>query len=86
MSGNVTIAIICIMPSSLICTHSSIRTPLYHDMGLIANYTAVPVIGGTQYCMSPLTFLADPPLWILCMSRYRVHATGAPNFAFALGK
>lgn len=61
-------------------------TPLYHDMGLIANYTAVPVLGGTQYCMSPLTFLADPPLWVLCASRYRVHATGAPNFAFALGK
>lgn len=34
--------------------------------------------------MSPLTFLADPPLWLLSVSRYRCSATAGPNFSFAL--
>ena len=58
--------------------------PQYHDMGLIANYTVAPCVGATLTCMSPMTFLADPSLWMLCISEYQVHATIAPNFAYAL--
>jgi acyl-CoA synthetase (AMP-forming)/AMP-acid ligase II len=58
--------------------------PQYHDMGLIGTYTAPLCAGMTVYCMSPLTFLADPSLWMLCAAKYKVHTTVAPNFAYGL--
>ena len=58
--------------------------PQCHDMGLIGNYTVALVAGATLYCMSPLSFLSDPSLWMLCASKYKCQITIAPNFACGL--
>lgn len=58
--------------------------PLYHDMGLIGYGVQGPYIGGTVYFFSPFDFLKKPIRWLKMLSNYRVHTTGAPNFAFDL--
>ncbi len=58
--------------------------PLYHDMGLIGNILQPLYVGATAYLMSPLTFLEKPIRWLRAISTYRVHTSGAPNFAYDL--
>jgi len=58
--------------------------PQYHDMGLIITYLLPLFSGGTAYGMSPLTFLADPPIWPRAMAKYKATFSNGPYFALAL--
>ena len=58
--------------------------PQYHDYGLICNYLLVIYVGGTWACMSPLSFIKKPLLWVDLLERERATHTAAPNFAWGL--
>ncbi|MCP9618836.1 AMP-binding protein [Nocardia otitidiscaviarum] len=58
--------------------------PLYHDLGLIC-FLAVPMsYGGELVLQSPLAFARRPESWAEAIARYRITASGAPNFAYEL--
>ena len=58
--------------------------PQYHDLGLFFGLLQ-PVYGQNPVIlMSPMDFLRRPARWVQAISRYRVHATAAPNFAYDL--
>lgn len=58
--------------------------PLYHDMGLVGFLTVPMVHGWPLLLQSPAGFARSPAGWLTAMSRYRITASGAPNFAYAL--
>ncbi len=58
--------------------------PFYHDMGLIAHIIQTLYIGSTCILMSPMSFIQRPAFWLETISRYRVHISGGPNFAYDL--
>lgn len=58
--------------------------PQYHDMGLIGSYLGALYCGGAGYYLSPVSFIRNPVLWMVAMSRYRATHVQAPNFAYAL--
>ncbi len=58
--------------------------PLYHDMGLIG-FLALPMSCGCPLMLqSPAAFARRPGGWLQAMSRHRITASGAPNFAYGL--
>lgn len=58
--------------------------PQYHDLGLFFGLLQ-PVYGrNPTILMSPMDFLQRPARWVQAISRYRVQATAAPNFAYDL--
>lgn len=57
--------------------------PMFHDMGLGIALQAIWV-GVTCVLMSPQAFIQNPLRWLSAISRYRVTASGGPDFAFAL--
>jgi acyl-CoA synthetase (AMP-forming)/AMP-acid ligase II/acyl carrier protein len=58
--------------------------PQYHDLGLFFGLLQ-PVYGRNPVIlMSPMDFLRRPTRWVQAISRYRVHVTAAPNFAYDL--
>ncbi|WP_067480393.1 AMP-binding protein [Nocardia amamiensis] len=58
--------------------------PLYHDLGLIC-FLALPMsYGGELVLQSPMTFARRPASWLEAISKYRITASGAPNFAYEL--
>ena len=63
---------------------SSVLTwmPIYHTMGIFGAVLQ-PLCGGYRSIqMSPSSFLQSPLRWVRAISRYRVTASGGPNFAF----
>jgi hypothetical protein len=58
--------------------------PPYHDMGLIGGIFTPMIVGGPTVLMSPLSFLADPALWLEAITEYRGTISAAPNFAYDL--
>eukprot|EP01038_Epipyxis_sp_PR26KG_P004426 gene4426-6260_t len=58
--------------------------PQYHDMGLIGSYLGVIHCGGSGFYMSPFSFIKNPCIWVVAMSRYHATHIQAPNFAYAL--
>jgi acyl-CoA synthetase (AMP-forming)/AMP-acid ligase II len=56
--------------------------PTYHDMGLVGGLLQPLWIGATLVMMPPLHMLARPARWLQAIHRYRVTATGGPNFAY----
>jgi acyl carrier protein len=58
--------------------------PLYHDMGLIGAWLGSLYHGIPLILMSPLTFLAQPSIWLQMLSRHRGTISAAPNFAYEL--
>ena len=58
--------------------------PPFHDMGLIGNLLQPIFIGSSCTFMPPAAFLRKPARWLLAISRYRAHTSGAPNFGFDL--
>ena len=58
--------------------------PQYHDMGLIGSYLGALYCGGCGFYLSPVSFIRNPVLWIMAMSKYRATHIQAPNFAYAL--
>ncbi|PCI25327.1 MAG: hypothetical protein COB67_10830 [SAR324 cluster bacterium] len=59
-------------------------TPLTHDLGLINGLLMALFNAGSCYLMDPATFLQKPLRWLEAVSRYQVHHTNGPNFAFEL--
>ena len=53
-------------------------------MGLIGSYLGALYCGGCGYYLSPASFIRNPVLWMVAMSRYRATHVQAPNFAYAL--
>jgi fatty-acyl-CoA synthase len=69
-------------------THHPGRTlswlPLYHDMGLIG-FLALPMSCGCPLVLQPPSAFARRPAgWLEAVSRHRITATGAPDFAYGL--
>eukprot|EP00026_Physarum_polycephalum_P001079 Phypoly_transcript_01080.p1 GENE.Phypoly_transcript_01080~~Phypoly_transcript_01080.p1 ORF type:complete len:1118 (+),score=120.19 Phypoly_transcript_01080:154-3507(+) len=59
--------------------------PLFHDMGLMSSvFTALLHGPGLQILLSPLAFLKNPTLWLQIITKYGVHVSGGPNFAYAI--
>ncbi|ADJ63881.1 AMP-binding protein [Herbaspirillum seropedicae] len=58
--------------------------PLYHDMGLIGAWFGSLYHGIPLVLMSPMTFLAQPSIWLDQLSRHRGTISAAPNFAYEL--
>ena len=58
--------------------------PTYHDMGLVGGVLNPMFVGRPSYLMSPMMFLQKPIRWLKAISRYKVHVSGGPNFAYDL--
>lgn len=58
--------------------------PLFHDMGLIGKVLLSVYSGSPTYLMSPLDFVQRPKRWPAAISKYRIHYSGGPNFAYDL--
>jgi fatty-acyl-CoA synthase len=58
--------------------------PLYHDMGLVGFLTLPMSCGCPLVLQSPTAFARRPASWLEALSRYRITASGAPNFAYPL--
>jgi thioester reductase-like protein len=58
--------------------------PQHHDMGLIGYYIDIVLSGGTTFGFSPNTFIKRPALWFETITKYRVTASSAPNFALEM--
>ena len=58
--------------------------PHYHDMGLIGSILQAFYVGGTAILMAPMAFLQQPIRWLKAISKYGVHTSGGPNFAYEL--
>ncbi len=58
--------------------------PTYHDMGLVGGLLLPMFIGCPNVMMSPMTFLQRPSRWLQAISKYKVHVSGGPNFAYQL--
>lgn len=58
--------------------------PLYHDMGLIGMVLQTIYSGLTTYLMSPFDFLKNPYNWLYSISKYKISASGGPNFGYHL--
>ncbi|KAH7647293.1 polyketide synthase, partial [Cryptosporidium bovis] len=56
--------------------------PMYHDMGLVGFIVSTVIIGSESILLSPFSFIKKPSLWLKAISKYKVAATAAPNFAF----
>jgi amino acid adenylation domain-containing protein len=57
--------------------------PQYHDFGLIVMMLLPTMYGGHAICMSPLSFLKDPIVWLSTITKYRGYITASPNFGYA---
>lgn len=58
--------------------------PTYHDMGLVGGVLLPMFTGCPNVMMSPMTFLQRPSRWLHAISKYKVHVSGGPNFAYQL--
>lgn len=56
--------------------------PAYHDMGLIGHLLQTVYDGLYLVLMAPAAFVQRPVRWLRAISKYRVTACMAPNFAF----
>jgi acyl-CoA synthetase (AMP-forming)/AMP-acid ligase II len=56
--------------------------PVYHDMGLIGQVLGPLSSGASAALMSPTAFLRRPHRWLEMISRFRLYASGGPNFCF----
>lgn len=58
--------------------------PLYHDMGLIGG-VFLPLYYQIQvYLLPTFAFIANPSVWLKCISLYQMTISTAPNFAYSL--
>jgi acyl-CoA synthetase (AMP-forming)/AMP-acid ligase II len=58
--------------------------PFHHDMGLVGQLLQPLGLGGTSVLLSPIAFVKRPVSWLQAISRYRLAASGAPDFAYDL--
>ncbi len=65
-------------------TRSLTWLPTYHDMGLIDGVLQPIWSGFHCHMMPPNAFLQRPARWLEAITRYRITASGGPNFAYAM--
>lgn len=53
-------------------------------MGLIGHFFTPLLVAGTQWLISPLSFLKRPSIWLELISKLKVGFSGGPNFAYSL--
>lgn len=58
--------------------------PLFHDMGLLVSVFQTVIDGTKSLMMSPIMFMQNPVSWLRGIQKYKVTASGAPNFAYEL--
>ena len=58
--------------------------PHYHDMGLIGGVLQSVYGGFVVMIMPPVAFVRKPIRWLQAISRYKITASGGPNFAYDL--
>ncbi len=58
--------------------------PLFHDMGLLVSVFQTVIDGTKSLMMSPIMFMQNPVSWLRNIQKYKVTASGAPNFAYEL--
>ncbi|MGC5054156.1 fatty acyl-AMP ligase [Micromonospora sp. DT48] len=58
--------------------------PLHHAMGLFGHLLPALLVGGGCVLMHPAAFIRRPYLWLRLIDEYDVHASAAPDFAFAM--
>jgi acyl-CoA synthetase (AMP-forming)/AMP-acid ligase II len=56
--------------------------PMHHDMGLIGHVLEPLYTGFPGYFLDPSAVLQQPGRWLSAISRWRVTATGGPNFGY----
>ncbi len=59
-------------------------TPLFHDMGLLTGVFQTVIDRTPGLLMSPIQFMQNPLIWLRNIQKYRVTASGGPNFAYEL--
>lgn len=59
-------------------------TPLYHDMGLMNNFTLCLTKGVPLVMMSPHDFVKNPARWLRGLAETGSTVTWSPNFGFAI--
>lgn len=58
--------------------------PMFHDMGLIGHVLEPLYVGFPAYFLNPTLAIQEPSRWLRAISRFRVTATGGPNFGYEL--
>ncbi|MBI5933700.1 MAG: fatty acyl-AMP ligase [Chloroflexi bacterium] len=58
--------------------------PLFHDMGLLVSVFQTVIDRTPSLMMTPIMFMQNPVSWLRNIHKYRVTASGAPNFAYEL--
>ncbi|MGH3252034.1 MAG: fatty acyl-AMP ligase [Trebonia sp.] len=58
--------------------------PMFHDMGLIGHVLEPLYVGFPAYFLNPTLVIQEPGRWLRAISRFRVTATGGPNFGYEL--
>lgn len=58
--------------------------PMFHDMGLIGHVLEPLYVGFPAYFLNPSLVIQEPGRWLRVISRYRITATGGPNFGYEL--
>jgi acyl-CoA synthetase (AMP-forming)/AMP-acid ligase II len=56
--------------------------PFFHDMGLIGLILQPAFLGASSILMSPTSFIKRPANWLKMISKYRIEASGGPNFGY----
>lgn len=59
-------------------------TPLFHDMGLLIGTFLTPMDGTPSILMPTIQFMQNPLNWLKAIQKFKVTASGGPNFAYDL--
>jgi acyl-CoA synthetase (AMP-forming)/AMP-acid ligase II len=57
--------------------------PLFHDMGLCTGLFMPLYLGVKAVMLEPLSFIAQPQVWLDTIAAYQQVVSGGPNFAFS---
>ena len=63
-------------------TRGLVWLPPYHDMGLVGGILNPVFVGYPITLLAPLIFIQKPVRWLELISRYRITASGGPNFGY----
>lgn len=63
-------------------TRGLVWLPPYHDMGLVGGILNPLFVGYPITLLAPLIFIQKPLRWLELITRYRITASGGPNFGY----
>lgn len=63
-------------------TRGLVWLPPYHDMGLVGGILNPLFVGYPITLLAPLIFIQKPVRWLELITRYRITASGGPNFGY----